>query len=332
MADLPMAQIPQFSLGATPTTANIGQGINEGLNQGYSSYLAQQALAQKQQEIQIAQQQARVDQGKAITQNALQAYDSYGDAAGPESFNEFKKGMNLIQPGSVDPNIQWDPSIGGGMKTSQDAFDAATSGDRPWQEAIGVIAKTMGTLGKQQRAKMEPLLQSALDQFNQQQTTGRQQSSQTQDTQRAYAANAQPLLQKGSMLNTVSSLLAQNTPTADAQAKTYIDGAIANGDLSPSDLKNMETAGNPLSEHLSKFKNWVSGKMFDDSHRSSMQNWISTKRTEINNTLQTTATAFPGAQPAKIPEGRVTVKDKKGNKFTVPESQLQDAISQGYSQ
>lgn len=336
MADaLPMAQIPNFGNLPQPYQNPAGPAIQGGQNAAQDFQGIQQLQQQKQlqqAQIQQMQQQAQIEKGKAITQNALAAYDAYGDAAGPESFNAFKAGMNMIQPGSVDPNAQWDNTMGDALKTANDAFSAATEGKRPWPEAIGVISKTMSTASKIQRERMQPILGAAQDQFNQQQNTQRQQSSQTQDTQRAYGEHVQPLLQKGAMLNTVDQLLSQNTPTADAQAKTYIDAALANGEISKADLDQMSTAGNPLQQTISKYKNWKSGELFDQDHRTAMQGWIGSKRTEINNTLQATATAFPGAKPAQIPESRVTVTGKDGRKYTVPQSQLQQALSQGYVQ
>ena len=158
---------------------------------------------------------------------------------------------------------------------------------------------------------MEPLLQSAQDQFNQQQTTGRQQSSQAQDTQRAYAEHAQPLIQAGSVLNTISQSLAQNTPTGDAVAKANIEKLVANGSISQDDVTKLTTAGGPL-ERVGEYWHTVgTGKTFDDTHRSAMQNWIGTKVGELNNTLSSTATAFPGAQPAHIVV-RKTGKSKSG--------------------
>jgi hypothetical protein len=304
-----MAQIPNFSLGGTnipmPNNAGVNtQGVLGGAGlalqqqqQAIQAAQFQQQLAQQQQQ---AQQQARIEQGKALAQNALAAYDAYGDAAGPESFNAFKAGMNMLAPGSVDPQAQWDNTMGDALSTANDAFSAASEGKRPWPEAIGVISKTMSQASQQQRARMQPILQSAQDQFNQQQSTQRQQSSQTQDTQRAYGEHVQPLLQRGAMLNTVDQLLAQKTPTADAEAKTYIDGALANGTISQAELDKMTTAGGPFAQLKTKWQNYKTGLTFDQDHRQAMQSWISAKRSEINNTLQATATSFPGAKPASI--------------------------------
>lgn len=293
-----MFQLPAPNIQQVPggPFAQFAQGVQSGLQLGQG----QQALNIQKQQLAMQQQQARIEQGKNIAANALAAYDAYGDAAGPESFNAFKAGMNMMAPGSVDPNAQWDDSMGSALKTANDAYTAATEGKRPWPEAIGVISKTMSMASKNQQARMQPILQSAQDQFNQQQNTQRQESSQIQDTQRTYGEHIQPLLQKGAMLNTVDQLLSQNTPTADAQAKTYIDAALANGEISKADLDQMSTAGNPLQQFMSKYQNWKSGELFDPAHRKAMQGWIGSKRSEINNTLQATATAFPGAKPASI--------------------------------
>ena len=97
---LPMAQIPQFSLGATPTTANIGQGINEGLNQGYSSYLAQQALAQKQQELEMAKQQQTISQVDTLLKAGL----NY-DGMLPSLWPAIATRMNTLSPDyKLDPS------------------------------------------------------------------------------------------------------------------------------------------------------------------------------------------------------------------------------------
>ncbi len=323
MADLPMAQIPNFSLGAAPiNTDNIGKGLAQGVVEGSRINQGQQALNQQQQfqqaqiqkmqqEQALAQKAQQQEQGKAIVANALDAYDHYGDPVGPESLDAFKKGMNLIAPGSVDPNLQWDPAVGGVMKDAQNAYQAATDGKRPWPEAIAVIAKTMGQVGKMQRAKMEPLLQSAQDQFNQGETTKRQVSTQTQDTQRAYAEHAQPLIQNGATLNTINTLLSQNTATGDAAAKTLIERGLANGSISKEDADKLTSAGGPL-EKLSNYWHTIgTGKTFDDTHRKAMQDWVSTKVSEVNNTLKATASAFPGATPAQV-TARKTGTSKSG--------------------
>lgn len=323
MADLPMAQIPNFSLGGGQVTGdNFGKGLTQGYVQGTQLGQNQQAVNIQQQQanqqaqyqqalIQQAQQKQQQEQGNAIAKNALDAYDAYGDAAGAESFNAFKKGMNMMAPGSVDPNAQWDNSMGDALKTANDAFSAATEGKRPWPEAIGVISRTISAASKQQRARMEPILTAAQDQFNQTEATSRQQSSQDQDTQRAYAAHAEPLIQNGSSLNTINQLLDQNTATGDAAAKTLIERNLANGSISQDDADKLTSAGGPLEKLTNYWHTIGTGKQFDDTHRAAMKNWTETKVKEINNTLKATATAYPGAAPAQVPV-RKTSKSKSG--------------------
>jgi hypothetical protein len=309
MADLPMAQIPNFSLGATPNMGPPVQGAiaaGQGVSQGIQF---QQELAQKKLLQQAEIHKMQVEKGSMIAKNALEAYDSYGDAAGAESFNAFKKGMNMMAPGSVDPNAQWDSGMGQALKTASGAFDAAQEGTRPWPEAIGVISKVMGAAGKNQRARMEPILHSAQDIFNQEQTTGRQESSQAQDTQRAYASHAMPFIQTGSALSTINQLLDKNTATGDAAAKTLIERNLANGSISKEDADNLTKAGSPLEKIANYWHTIGTGKLFDDTHRKAMKDWTSSKVSEINSTLRSSASAFPGAKPAFA---RETSKSKSG--------------------
>lgn len=304
---LPMAQIPNFQLGATVDADAASKAYSQTANATTGALASAIGARQNQQTIniqaqqqQLAQQKLQQEQGNAIAQNALSAYDSYGDAAGPESFEAFKKGMNLMAPGSVDPNATWGPAMSNAMKTAADAFDAAQQGKRPWPEAIGVISRTISQSGKSQRDKMMPILQSAQDQFNQEQTTNRQQSTQSQDTQRSYADHVLPFIQTGSALNTISQLLSQNTATGDAAAKTLIERNLANGSISKEDADKLTTAGGPLEKMSNYWHTIGTGKTFDDTHRKAMQNWVGTKVNEINNTLNASATAFPGAKPAQI--------------------------------
>lgn len=332
MADLPdnaprMFQLPTAT--SVPWHGNSAETVQSAINSGASIYnqrvqanqgqqtldqqkqLQQAQIQQIQQQQALAQQKQQQEQGHLLAQNALQAYDSYGDAAAPESFEAFKKGMNLMAPGAVDPNATWTPEMGDALKKASDAFDAATEGKRPWPEAIGVISKVIGQSGKMQREKLMPILGAAQDQFNQGQSTARQQSSQTQDTQRAYAEHAQPLIQNGSTLNTINTLLSQNTATGDAAAKTLIERGLANGAISKEDADKLTSAGGPL-EKLSNYWHTIgTGKTFDDTHRKAMQEWVSTKVDEINNTLKATASAFPGASPAQV-TARKTGTSKSG--------------------
>ena len=315
-----MAQIPNFQLGATPNPdafsqayAQTSNATTNTLQAPQQTQIARQQLQQQQQlqqaQIQQKQQELQREQGNAIAKNALDAYDAYGDAAGKESFDAFKKGMNLMAPGSVDPNAQWDDNMGDALKTANDAFSAATEGKRPWPEAIGVISKTISAASKQQRARMEPILTAAQDQFNQGEATSRQMSSQAQDTQRAYAAHAEPLIQNGSSLNTINQLLDQNTATGDAAAKTLIERNLANGSISKEDADKLTSAGGPLEKLTNYWHTIGTGKQFDDTHRAAMKNWTATKVQEINNTLKATASAYPGATPAQV---RQTSKSKSG--------------------
>ena len=314
MADLPMAQIPDFQLHGpqnVPMPGGPFQQLAQGVQSGLDIGLRSQQLAQQQQKIVMEKQQQQFEQGTAIAQNALHAYDTYGDVVGPESLNAFVKGINMAAPGTVDPNLKWDPSMGGAMKTAQDAFDAAQKGERPMNEAMGVIAKAMGTVGKVQKAKMEPLLQSAQNIFDQEQTGKRQEFAQRQDTQRSYAAHAQPLIEAGSILNSIRDNLSKGTPTADAIAKANIEKLVANGSISKDDIERLTKSGGPLEKMGQTWSNWKSGLTFDATHRKAMQEWIPSKVNEINNTLKATASAFPGASAAQVPS-RITRTLKSG--------------------
>lgn len=337
MADLPsnapqMFQLPTAT--SIPWHGNDAQTVQSAVDAASQLYqsrgnqnLQQQQITnqqqQAQQQIALAQQKQRQEQGTAIAQNALDAYNTYGDTVGPESLDAFQKGMNMVAPGSVDPNIKWDSSMGGVLKTAGDAFDAAQKGDRPWPEAIGVIAKAYGQAGKVQQAKLAPLLQSAQGIFDQGQTTARQQSSQSQDTQRAYAEHAQPLIQTGAILSSINHDLSQNDATSDAIAKANIEKLVANGAISPDDVKNLTQSGGPLEKLKESWNTITTGKTFDDVHRKAMQAWIPSKINELNSTLQSTASTFPGAKPAVVPtritktlsNGKSAYSDDGGNSW-----------------
>lgn len=312
MADpLPMAQyqsVPMSQPNMEPLiqgAQGFSQGIQNGMNIGIQA-------AQFKQQIALAAQQQKFEQGTSIAQNALHAYDTYGDVVGPESLNAFQKGMNMAAPGSIDPNLKWDPAMGGALKTASDAFDAAQKGERPWPEAIGVISKAMGQVGKVQRAKMEPMLQGAQDIFNQGQTTARQQSSQSQDTQRAYAEHSQPLIQAGATLNTIDNLLSKKDAASDVLAKANIEKLVANGSISQTEIDKLTASGGPFEKLKQGWDTMFHGTL-DDYHRNALKNWIPSKVAELNSTLSSSATAFPGAKPATVyPPMHKTLKSGRG--------------------
>jgi len=327
MADLPMAQIPNFQLGATvdprafgDNFRNVAGTTGEILNQGIQNMqrsganqseaqLRQAQIQQMQKEQEIAAQKQKQEQGHLIATNALQAYDAYGDKLGPESFEAFKKGMNLMAPGAIAPDATWHADMGDALKTASDAFTAAESGKRPWPEAIGVISKVIGQSGKMQREKLMPILGAAQDQFNQGEATNRQQSSQTQDTQRAYAEHAQPILSEGSALNVIDDSLGMKDPTQDVIVKAGLQKLIASGTISQQEIEELTKAGGPLSGVEKIWNNWTTGQTFDDTHRKAIREWIPRKIQELNNTLESSAGTFPGARPAYIP---LTKKLKSG--------------------
>lgn len=51
----------------------------------------------------------------------------------------------------------------------------------------------------------------------------------------------------------------------------------------------------------------------------------------LNTAIPPKTTAAPVTTPTNIPTGRIAVQDKDGKQFTIPESQLQQAITQGYT-
>lgn len=303
MADLPMAQIPSFQAPSVPYMGNALTGAAQGFQQGIQNYQQFAQLAQKAKQMQM-------ERGQYIVKNAIDAYNAYGDDIGPESFQAFKQGMNMIAPGTVDPSLNWTPEVSQKMKTVGNAFDAAVNGDRPWPEAIGVISKVMATAGIQQRARMEPILNSAKDIYGQQQTNNRNIYDQGQNTQRNYADHANPMIQAGAALNTVNDLLSKKDAVSDATAKSMLSTLIANGHISQDEINQLTTAGGPLEKLGSWWNSKTAGKI-DDYHRAEIQKYIPTKIDQLNNTLQSLATAFPGASPAKI-SFRMTKQSKSG--------------------
>lgn len=301
-----MGYIPPIQNFTLPGPAQINQ--QPGLVEGFASGVEAGAkLGQKQQELTLEQQKQQTeiqkmnfDKGISLAHNALDAYDHYGDVMGEVSLSAFQKGMNMAAPGSVDPNIKWDESLSGHMKDFKAAMDAGVAGKRPWPEVLGVMSMIQASAGKVQREKMQSVMDSAKDIYGQEQTTKRQEVSQGVETQRAYAEHAQPLIQAGSVLNSISNMLAKNDPTSDALAKANIEKLVANGTISKEDVDKLTSAGGPLAKIGQHMSNWWTGKTFDSTHRKAMQAWIPAKVAELNHTLQSTATAFPGAQPVNV--------------------------------
>jgi len=301
MADLPMAQIPNFQLPGpqVPYQGNLAQGLAAGAQQGGEFFNRQMALQQRTAALQLEAQKQKFEQGSSLVQNALAAYDSYGDAAGHESFNAFKQGMNMIAPGSVDPNAQWDESMGNVLKTANDAFEAVSSGKRPLPEAMAVVAKAFSQASKQQRAKMQPIVGGMQDMYNQEQTNQRIQSEQIQNTQRNYADHANSLIQTGSALNAVNDLLSKKDAAADDLAKAKMQSLIANGAISQNEVTQLTKAGGPF-EKVEAWWNSTTKGTLDAYHREQFQKYIPSKIAELNNSLQSLASTFPGAQAAHI--------------------------------
>lgn len=94
MADsLPMAQIPNFSLGATPTNANLGQGIATGVDQGAQ-------LMQRQQELEMAKQQQTIQQVDTLLKSGIQLPGLL-----PSFWPTIATKMNSLSPDyKLDPN------------------------------------------------------------------------------------------------------------------------------------------------------------------------------------------------------------------------------------
>ena len=302
MAELPSNAPQMFQLPGPAQINNqpgLVQGLSGGLEQGVKLGQAQQALAQHQQELQMAKQQHQFEQGIGIANQGLAAYNTYGDVVGPHSLETFKKGMNMAVPGSVDQALKWDDSMGDTLKTASKALEAGISGDRPWQEVLGVLGILQSKAGKVQSQRMQGMIDTGKDIFNQQQSTVRQQSSQDQDTQRAYASHAQPLIQAGATLGTIQDLLAKKDSASDVLAKAQIEKLVASGAISQNEVEKLTASGGPFEKLKQGWDTMFHGTL-DDYHRNALNNWIPSKIKELNTTLASTASAFPGASPAKI--------------------------------
>lgn len=99
MADLPMAQIPNFSLGATPNPNPQSMAI-QGANSGIQAFQGQQQIAQKQQEIQMAKQQQTISQVDTLLKSGM----NYPGML-PTFWPAIATRMNSLSPDyKLDPN------------------------------------------------------------------------------------------------------------------------------------------------------------------------------------------------------------------------------------
>jgi hypothetical protein len=144
MADLPMAQIPNFSLGATPNPAPQAMAI-QGAQGASQAFQGIQALNQQKQLQQAQIQQMQVQQNLAVvdslTKNGIE-YPSLMKSFWPAIANS----MNKISPDyGLDPNTPPD-DLGGAFKFLSTTNDALSAGVITPQQAHTVVKQNLQDL------------------------------------------------------------------------------------------------------------------------------------------------------------------------------------------
>ena len=132
MADLPMAQVPNFQTSSSPVPyqGNLGTGLAAGLQQATNAFQQQQVIAQKQQEIQMAKQQQMIEKNMKMLETGSDMMLS----GGPEVQ---ETGKSLIQ--QAYPFLTGQP-LPQGMPLDKDAAkDLGYFMDqhRTWQQTQG---------------------------------------------------------------------------------------------------------------------------------------------------------------------------------------------------
>jgi hypothetical protein len=306
------------------TDASLGRGLATGLNQGAQmGYTMEQTralelqnkympatLALKQQEMQMMMQKqqaeiqkAKSEQGLGLMKAAGEGYDRWGDDAGPELFNTFKKGVDMVAPGTIPDTWQFTPEMGGIMKQARDAVDALQTGDATLQDTMYFLSKLKAKASKVQQERLQGVLTPVQNMFDQEQTQKRTEMTQKNESERAAAQSMAPLVQQSFSVNLAKTALAKADELNDHIAINEFGKLVNNGTPIPlPELTKMAKAGTWGSKVAQIFTKVSSTGALAPEQREVLQNALDTIGESLKGQIGTRSEQFPSAKPVNFPK------------------------------
>ncbi len=305
------------------TDANLGKGMATGLDQGAQmAYVMSQTKAQqlanqyqpltmrlKQQEMAMAiqKQQAEIqkaksEQGLGLMKAAAEGYDRWGDDAGPELFNTFKKGVDMVQPGAIPDSWQYTPEMGGVMKQAGKAVDALQNGDATLQDTMYFLSKLKSKASKVQQERLQGVLAPVQNMFDQEQTQKRTEMTQRNESERAAAQSMAPLVNSSYSVNLAKTALSKGTELGDFMAINEFGKLANNGTPVPlPELQKMAKAGTWGPKFAQAFAKFTGEGALSPEQRTLMQNALDTIGESVKGQVETRSAQFPSVRSIKLP-------------------------------
>lgn len=287
------------------TDQSLGRGLATGLETGNKmGYIASQttaqdlanqaaryamtpemrALAIQKQQAEIKKQEAEAqkiqqEQGLALMKGAAEGYDRWGDDAGPELMNTFKKGANMVAPGSIPDNWQFTSDMGGVMKQAGKAVDALQNGEATLQDTMYFLTKLKAKASKVQQERLQGVLQPVEAMFTQEQTQkrteqniGAENTRKAMDEVKTYETSVRPyvdahnnFLQMQKIANQADKSGTNVDPWSFLNAYVHTVDPSFSGVLNAQTYKDLRTAGSPVVSMIPGGEKYLTSSKLDPS-------------------------------------------------------------------
>jgi hypothetical protein len=252
--------------------AQMGLNLQQARAQGLANQITQyqmspeiRALAVQQTQAAIAKQQAEAkkiqqDNGLGLMKAAAEGYDRWGDDAGPELFNTFKKGVDMVAPGSIPDDWQFTPDMGGVMKQAGKAVDALQAGDATLEDTMYFLSKLKAKASKVQQERLQGVLTPVQNMYDQEQTRKRTEFTQGQESQRKaldendkYKASVTPFVNAHKSFQQMQNIVNQSQKAGtDVDPWSFLNSYVHaidpnfNGVINAQTYKDLQVSGSPI--------------------------------------------------------------------------------------